>query len=118
MSRTSTHKNAPAKSAVRKAIILGSTGSIGVNALRVAAQLGERCQVLELSAYGNIDRLIEQIKAFSPQVVSVWNKADAEKLRGMGMEPESVCGNAFAGRVAQEVATYSQIAKALDLKAD
>lgn len=42
----------------------------------------------------------------------------AEKLRGMGMEPESVCGNAFAGRVAQEVATYSQIAKALDLKAD
>jgi hypothetical protein len=36
----------------------------------------------------------------------------------MGMEPESVCGNTFAGRVAQEVATYSQIAKALDLKAD
>lgn len=42
----------------------------------------------------------------------------AEKLRSMGMEPESVCGNAFAGRVAQEVTTYSQIAKALDLKAD
>ena len=42
----------------------------------------------------------------------------AEKLRGMGMEPESACGNTFAGRVAQEVATYSQIAKALDLKAD
>ena len=42
----------------------------------------------------------------------------AEKLRGMGMEAESVCGNAFATRVAREVTTYSQIAKALDLKAD
>lgn len=41
-----------------------------------------------------------------------------EKLRGLGMEAESVCGNAFPARVAREVATHSQIAKALDLKAD
>lgn len=42
----------------------------------------------------------------------------AEKVRGMGMETESVCGNTFASRVAREVTTYGQIAKALDLKAD
>ncbi len=42
----------------------------------------------------------------------------AEKLRGLGLDTESVCGNAFAARVAREVATYTQIARDLDLKAD
>ncbi len=41
-----------------------------------------------------------------------------DRLRGLGLDAESVCGNAFASRVAREVATYSQMAKALDLKAD
>ena len=41
-----------------------------------------------------------------------------DKLRGLGLDAESVCGNAFASRVAREVTTYSQMAKALDLKAD
>ncbi len=46
------------------------------------------------------------------------SESAAEKLRGLGMDAESVCGNTFATRVAREAATYSQIAKALDLKAD
>ncbi|EER62273.1 conserved hypothetical protein [Acidovorax delafieldii 2AN] len=46
------------------------------------------------------------------------SESAADKLRGLGMDAESVCGNAFAIRVAREVTTYSQIAKALDLKAD
>lgn len=41
-----------------------------------------------------------------------------DRLRGLGLDTESVCGNAFASRVAREVTTYSQMAKALDLKAD
>lgn len=44
--------------------------------------------------------------------------AAAQKLRGLGLDVESVCGSAFATRVAREVATYTQIAKDLDLKAD
>lgn len=44
--------------------------------------------------------------------------AAADKLRSLGLEPESVCGAAFAGRVVREAGTYSQIAKALDLKVD
>ena len=46
------------------------------------------------------------------------SESEADKLRGLGMDAESVCGNTFATRVAREVTTYSQIAKALDLKAD
>ncbi len=41
-----------------------------------------------------------------------------DRLRGLGLDAESVCRNAFASRVAREVTTYSQMAKALDLKAD
>ena len=49
-------------------------------------QLGERCQVVGLSAYGNVDRLIEQIRLYSPEVVSVWEKKDAQRLREMGLK--------------------------------
>jgi len=43
--------------------------------------------------------------------------AAVEKLRGMGLDADSTCGKAFATQVEREVATYTQIAKDLDLKA-
>ncbi|WP_372588271.1 tripartite tricarboxylate transporter substrate binding protein [Acidovorax sp. BLS4] len=42
----------------------------------------------------------------------------AEKLRGLGLDAESTCGAAFVARVGREVATYTQIALDLNLKAD
>lgn len=44
--------------------------------------------------------------------------AAVEKLRGMGLDADSTCGKAFATQVEREVATYTQIAKDLDLKAE
>ncbi|MDH0380758.1 Bug family tripartite tricarboxylate transporter substrate binding protein [Comamonas aquatica] len=44
--------------------------------------------------------------------------ATVEKLRGLGLEADATCGSAFASQVEREVATYTQIARALDLKAD
>ncbi|MDD2545580.1 MAG: tripartite tricarboxylate transporter substrate binding protein [Burkholderiaceae bacterium] len=44
--------------------------------------------------------------------------ATAATLRGLGLEAESVCGPAFATRLAREVATHTQLAQALDLKAE
>lgn len=44
--------------------------------------------------------------------------AGAEKLRSLGMEPQPLCGAAFASQVAREVAAYSQVAKELNLKVD
>ncbi|MDZ7861972.1 tripartite tricarboxylate transporter substrate binding protein [Acidovorax sp.] len=41
-----------------------------------------------------------------------------EKLRGMGLDADSTCGKAFATQVEREVATYTQIARDLDLKAE
>src|SRR5688572_21020354 len=69
----------------RRVVLLGSTGSIGVNALRVVDLLGESCRVVGLSAYANTDRLLEQIKRYSPEVVSVWNDETADALRRQGL---------------------------------
>lgn len=44
--------------------------------------------------------------------------ATAEKLRGLGMDADSTCGQAFAAQVEREVTTYTQIARDLSLKAD
>ncbi|KRD55492.1 twin-arginine translocation pathway signal [Acidovorax sp. Root275] len=41
-----------------------------------------------------------------------------EKLRGLGLDADSTCGTAFAAQVEREVATYTQIAKDLDLKVE
>jgi 1-deoxy-D-xylulose-5-phosphate reductoisomerase len=61
--------------------ILGSTGSIGRNVLKVAAGFPDRFGVKGLSAGWNIDLLKEQIEAFSPELVSVADKETAEKLK-------------------------------------
>jgi hypothetical protein len=34
------------------------------------------------------------------------------------MEPQPLCGEAFASQVSREVAAYSQVAKELNLKVD
>lgn len=61
--------------------ILGSTGSIGTQTLEVIAAYPEKYKVLGLSAGSNINLLVEQIKEFSPKMVSVKNKELADKLK-------------------------------------
>src|SRR5436190_12068927 len=65
----------------RRVTILGSTGSIGENALRVIERLGDRGRVVALSAHGNTARLLKQIKRYQPEAVSVWEEAAAQGIR-------------------------------------
>ena len=53
--------------------ILGSTGSIGTQALDVIAQHTDKFEVYALTANNNIDLLIEQAIKFSPEVVVIAN---------------------------------------------
>ncbi len=71
-------KRSPEKIGV---VILGSTGSVGVNALKVIAQFPERFELVGLTAYRNIDLLAEQIRRFQPRRVSVGHPADAQRLQ-------------------------------------
>ncbi|MBI4641061.1 MAG: 1-deoxy-D-xylulose-5-phosphate reductoisomerase [Candidatus Tectomicrobia bacterium] len=61
--------------------ILGSTGSIGVNTLKVLGEHREEFRVLGLAAGQNITLLEQQIKEFRPRVVSLADEERAEKLR-------------------------------------
>lgn len=60
--------------------ILGSTGSIGVNTLKVVEHLQDEFRVVALGAGGNVEVLAEQVKKFQPELVAVKDEACAEKL--------------------------------------
>jgi 1-deoxy-D-xylulose-5-phosphate reductoisomerase len=65
---------------MKKVLILGSTGSIGVNSLNVIREHPERFVVSGLTTNSNIDLLESQIKEFKPEVVAVKDKSKAEEL--------------------------------------
>ena len=58
---------------IKKIAILGSTGSIGKNALRVIEALGPEYQISALSAHSNVELLAEQTRKYKPQFVAVTN---------------------------------------------
>jgi len=66
---------------MKRLSILGSTGSIGVNTLRIVSQFPERFEVISLSAGLNTKLLKQQILQFRPKIVSVLNKELSETLR-------------------------------------
>ena len=61
--------------------ILGSTGSVGANTLRVVKNLSDRFQVVSLSAGKNLEMLAQQILEFCPSLVSVGSTEGIEPLR-------------------------------------
>ena len=61
--------------------ILGSTGSIGCNALAVARHLPSKFCVKALAAKSNIDLLEGQAREFHPQLIAVYDKDKALELQ-------------------------------------
>ena len=61
-------------------IILGSTGSIGTQALDTVRQYPEKLNVLGLCCDKNVELLQKQIDEFTPKYVAVKDKEAAEKL--------------------------------------
>jgi len=55
-------------------VILGSTGSIGINTLKVIDRFPERFRVVGLTAYNNYKLLEKQVKKYSPRFVAVGPK--------------------------------------------
>jgi 1-deoxy-D-xylulose-5-phosphate reductoisomerase len=60
--------------------ILGSTGSIGTNVLRVVDAFPGRFEVVGLAAGRNVERLAEQVARYRPKLVSVEDPAALEGL--------------------------------------
>jgi 1-deoxy-D-xylulose-5-phosphate reductoisomerase len=60
--------------------ILGSTGSIGTNVLRVVDAFPGRFDVVGLAAGGNVEALAGQVARWRPKIVSVADAAALERL--------------------------------------
>jgi 1-deoxy-D-xylulose-5-phosphate reductoisomerase len=65
----------------KRIAILGSTGSIGCNALEVVAHLGPPYRATALSAHQQIDKLIEQARRHKPTAVGIGDDAQYAQLR-------------------------------------
>ena len=74
--------------------ILGSTGSIGVQALDLIAQLPDRFEVVSLAAGSNVHLLVEQLRRFRPRFAALANEAAFGELRRAGetLGVETACG--------------------------
>ncbi len=85
-----------------KISVLGSSGSIGVNTLKVVAQFPERFEVVGLAVQRNISLLEQQIRQFHPQMVSVADEILAAELRKRctNLKVEILAGEGGAMQVA------------------
>ena len=69
----------------RRLTILGSTGSIGLQALDVVRSHRERFEIVGLSAGGNAKALKQQAEEFEPSYVALESR-DANALDGLGVQ--------------------------------
>lgn len=75
----------------RKISILGSTGSIGRQALEVIEKLQDKFEIIALAAGGNIDLLNEQIRKFKPKYASA---SDLNFIEGaIPVTLDDICSN-------------------------
>ena len=83
---------------VRRLTILGSTGSIGRQALDVVRKHPDRFDIVGLSACRDAQTLAQQAAEFEPEYVAL-ESADTGALEGL--EAEVLAGPGSAGRLAQ-----------------
>src|SRR5678810_261050 len=76
-------------------VLLGSTGSIGTSAIKVAEDLPDRIRLIGLAAGNNADLLLEQVKKHRPEAISISDPVKAKALRDvLGASTEVFCGDA------------------------
>jgi len=65
----------------KKVVILGSTGSIGVSALKVAKDLSERIEIVGLAAYRSADKLRSQLEETGARAACLSDRDVTEGIR-------------------------------------
>ena len=78
----------------KRVAILGSTGSIGCNALEVIENLGPSHRAVALSAHSQTDKLLEQVRRFRPAAVAL---TGAEPDGGAVSEIRKLGGEVYVG---------------------
>src|SRR5262249_48655745 len=65
----------------RKVILLGSTGSIGTSAIKVAETIPERMEVAGMAAFQSAAKLAEAANRLRPQAICLVNSGGLRELR-------------------------------------
>ncbi|MFH1563890.1 MAG: 1-deoxy-D-xylulose-5-phosphate reductoisomerase [Nitrospirota bacterium] len=65
---------------MKKVAILGSTGSIGINALWVMEKFQQHFQVVGLAANKDVDLIEKQVRKFNPKIVCLADEERADEL--------------------------------------
>ena len=89
------HALAPSSAAaVRSITLLGSTGSIGTSTLKLVSHAPERYRVEVLTAFQNVELLIEQCREFSPHMAVIADEAHYPRLKEAlsGTSTKAACG--------------------------
>ena len=83
--------------------ILGSTGSIGKNALRVIEALGPGYEIVALSAHSSVELLAAQARKFKPKFVAITNADYVERLGELlgDLDVKILAGSAALTEIAQ-----------------
>jgi len=66
----------------KRVVILGSTGSIGESALKVARDIPDRMEVVGLAAGRSAKSLLAQANEFKPRAVALYDKGELDSIRG------------------------------------
>jgi 1-deoxy-D-xylulose-5-phosphate reductoisomerase len=75
---------------MKRVAILGSTGSVGRSTLAVVDAFHDQLKVVGLAAGGNIDLLAQQIARYHPELVSVRDRRDVDRLRALLGDPVDI----------------------------
>ena len=65
----------------KRVVILGSTGSIGESALKVARDLPERMEIVGLAAGRSAQALLAQAAEFKPRAVALYDTTELDAVR-------------------------------------
>jgi 1-deoxy-D-xylulose-5-phosphate reductoisomerase len=91
----------------RRLIVLGSTGSIGVNTLNVVKHLAAQCDVaidvVGLAAGRNVTLLIEQAQQFDVSAVAIADESQADAVRAALPGVTVLAGDDAALRLVEQV---------------
>src|SRR5262245_55671209 len=77
----------------REVILLGSTGSIGTSAIKVAETIPDRMEIAGMAAYQNAAKLAEAANRLRPKAICLVDSSGLRKLRkGLAYDPTVLTG--------------------------
>src|SRR5260221_11936109 len=78
---------------MKNVVLLGSTGSIGTSAIKVAEDLPDLIRLVGLAAGNNLELLLEQTRRHKPEVISINDPQKAQEAKNsLGSATEVCCG--------------------------